>query len=289
MPTYATLDECKAELLADETVDAAEDDKLRRLLRQASQRLDKLLQSPREQPYFFPVIGTRNITVAPHRVNSSDNTFYIGEPLLALSSVSAGGTALTLGTQVELYPADQTPAMMLRLLRYGTSWYDYQPTSGAPLVASVSGVWGWHGQYGSAWLSSDTLAAGINGTVTTLTVSDVDGEDAYGFEPRFSPGNLIRVESEYMDVVAVDAGTNTLRVVRGVLGSTAAAHESAAAVSVWQVPDVVRRAVMRQAAFMYARRGAYQTAQVNDFGTISFPADVLSEVRGMLDGYAYGA
>lgn len=289
MPTYATLDECKAELLADETVDAAEDTRLRRLLRQASQRLDKLLQSPREQPLFFPTIGTRNFAVAPQRVNSGQNTLYFGDPLLALTSVSAGGSALAVGTQVELYPTDQTPATALRLMTYSTSWYAYQPTSGAPLVATITGVWGWHGLYGSAWLSSDTLAASLNSSATTLTVSDADGEDAYGFAPRFSPGNLIRVDSEYMDVVAVDAGTNTLRVVRGVLGSTAAAHESAAAVSVWQVPDVVRRAVMRQAAFMYARRGAYQTAQVNDFGTISFPADVLSEVRGMLDGYAYGA
>jgi len=70
-------------------------------------------------------------------------------------------------------------------------------------------------------------------------------------------------------------------------GSTAAAHSNAASVSVWQVDENIKRAVTRQAANNYAKRGAYDSSTVTDLATVTFSADFLAEVREIMQSMAY--
>jgi hypothetical protein len=69
-------------------------------------------------------------------------------------------------------------------------------------------------------------------------------------------------------------------------GSTAATHASGATVSAFEIEASVRRAVTRQTAFQYSRRGAYESKRVQDFATIEFPADTLAEFRSLLGYFA---
>lgn len=292
MPTYACVAEIKEEMAAGSDSNTVEDPKLLRLARKATARLDKLLQSTKHLP-FFPQIDTRQMMLDREHVSSSNNTFWFQQPLLALGSLDAGGTALAAGTDVELWPTLQSPADTLRLLSFSNNWYRYLPSSGAPGMVTITGTWGVNSNYQNAWLAVDTLIVPNPGTqitadATVFEVSDAGGIDPYGMEPRLSPGQLIKINSEFMDVIAVDYDDDQLTVVRGVLGSTKATHENSAAISVWQVEEPVRRLVARQTAFMYARKGAFESSTVSDFGVINFPSDQLGEVRGILQGYAYG-
>jgi hypothetical protein len=132
-----------------------------------------------------------------------------------------------------------------------------------------------------------TTVGGINASVTTFTVSDVDGLSLDGLSPRLSAGNLIRVESEFMDVLSTTVPSNTVTVKRGVNGSTAAVHAQGVNVEVWQVEDTIRRVTARQAAMMYARRGAYDNINITDLAVQQYPSDLLSEMRGVLTTYVY--
>lgn len=257
--TYATLAEVKAELKASTTADDA---KVYRHLRTVSSRID--MEFAARRPLFAPYIEARQVRSEPANINSYENVLYLNQNLLALTAVSIGGVSLTVGTTVEAWPTLASPARALRLLDITNDWYNYCTSSYAPVFATVTGVWGFHRDYPNAWAAVDTLAAAITTTTaTTFTVADVDGADDYGLTPRISAGNWVRIDDEYMEVVSTNTGTNVVTVRRGVNGSTAATHVISSVVKVWQVEEPVKRACARQAAFLYARMGAFESSSVS--------------------------
>jgi hypothetical protein len=289
MTAYATLADVRSEMAA---VNTADDSKIMRGLRQVSARIDGMFK--KGPNLFAPSIQTRAIALDAGSINSVDRTLMmrspngVALPLLALTGVTSG-SALVVGTNVQAYPASGAPYYQLQLLGdCWASWYRaYCSGVAGAQNTSVSGIWGYHEDYATAWLDVDTLSAGITtATATTLTVVDVDGENPYAEAPRISAGHLIRIDDEWMDVVKTNTATNTVTVRRGVNGSAAAVHGTNAIVSVWQVDESIRRAVTRQVAFQYARRGAYETRRVQEFTAVDFPADVLREFYGLLKQFA---
>lgn len=287
---YCTLADVRAEINATSTVD---DQKVMRGIRQISSRIDRKFKRL-EMPLFAPCIGTQEVALAGDNINSAQRTLMLRTPqngtvpLLELTSVTVGTTSLGVGTNVRLYPPPRPPYYQLQLIGSGYRyWYNYCDPSfdWTMQFVTVGGVWGYSADYARAWLAVDTITDPINASVVTLTVTDVDGLNAYAESPRISAGNLIQIDDEWMDVVATNPLTNTVTVVRGVNGSTAAAHADDSAVSVWQVDESVRRCA-RQVAFQYARIGAFDTARISDFSTIVFPDDWLKEIVDLLSLFA---
>lgn len=255
-------------------------------LRSVSRRVDKVFQSNR--PVFAPWMETRKFSLDGHSINSWQGTFNFPGYLLALNgSVSINGTVIS---SIETYPdSSMPPFSQLRLTDDCASWYAQVCACCTPLQVSIPGIWGIHSDYAHAWLAVDAVVTtALTTTATTFTVADVDGTDTYGNTPRISPGQLLKIDDEYMEVIStVAASTNSVTVIRGAHGSTAAAHIIAAPVSVWQVEEPIMWAVARQANLMYARFGAYSTAEIQEFGEIRYPADFLQEVYGVMQHYAY--
>lgn len=279
MTFYCSLADARAALNAQDTAD---DDLLMSLVGQASARIDLLMNA--DTPFFQPYLEAREYEIRYDNVDSGKNVFMLpsGEPLLSINTVSLGTTTLS---AVEAYPALRVPISRIRRTD-NCSWYE-NSTDG-PLTVIVYGVWGYHRNYARAWQAVDTLAAAIiSASATTFTVADVDGADEYGFAPRISAGNLIQIDNEIMEVIATTVATNTVTVRRGVNGTTAATHLISAPVSVWRAEDGIRRATARQAGMMYARRGAYEQQTITDVGVITYPADLVAELRGVLQGFQY--
>ncbi len=256
-------------------------------LRVTSRRVDKVFHSKR--PFFAPWRETRTPAVDGHYVNSYLKTFSFPGFLLELTGdVSINGSTVN---DVELYSEDgSAPYTQLRLTGCCGSWYDYNCSDSNSLPQiSIPGIWGFHSDYANAWLAVDVLTSPFitTTTQTTLTVADVDGADAYGNTPRISPGHLLKVDDEYMEVISTVTGTNSVTVIRGAHGSTAATHLIATPVSVWQVEEPVQWAVARQSDLMVARFGAYTTSETSDFGEIRYPPDWLGEVYAVMNHYAY--
>lgn len=282
MALYASLNEGKAELKAGSTVDDAV---MAGYLRTVSGRIDRQFQSRRR--IFEPYIESRAVRVNGSQISTWDNTLSLGWPLLALTGLTIGSTSVAVGSAVDIWPTLASPARRLRLADLGSSWYGYCVANSAPSFATVTGVWGIHRDYSNAWLKVDdvTTTAITDVAATTFTVANAAGADPYNRTPRLSVGNLIKVDDEFMEIVAIS--TNTLTVIRGVNGSTAATHIVGADVSVWQVEDTIKRACARQAGMLYARRGAYETGTVTDVGVVNYPSDLLLELREIVAEYAY--
>ena len=295
MTLYCTLADVRAELKPNSD-NTTSDAYVLGAIRTVSRRIDREFAARR--PLFAPYIETRRVRVDPRYINTIDGTFWLGPTgsLLSFTGLVVGDDTLTVGTHVAGFPDTSMPPFThLHLLESAAySWYYYAACAddGYPLMAQITGIWGLHRDYANAWMHVDDLQATITDSGTTVTVADDDGADAYGLTPRFSPGNLIKIDDEFMEVTAV--ASNSLTVRRGVNGSTAAAHTGAsgtggANISTWQVEEPIRRAVARQTAFLQARRGAYESVAVSPGGgEIRFPGDLLSEVRAILNDYAMG-
>jgi hypothetical protein len=277
MTSYCTVAQAKVELKADSTI---QDAQVRGYIRTVSERIDSEMGNPR-RPFFAPYSEQRRFPISGDQIDSYNNTFLLRKPILSVSAVLKDTTTLT--SQASLFYWSNEVANMLQLTQ-GYTWY---PEEDPPNELYVTGVWGWHADYTNAWEAVDTLQANINASVTSLTVADADGADLDGFIPRFSPGNLIQIDSEWMDVNAVNTTTNTLTVRRGVNGSTAAAHTSGKAVSTYHVDDRIQRITARQGALMIARQGAFQVETLDGVGVITYPQDLLPELRATLTRFAY--
>lgn len=245
--------------------------------------------TPPRWPAFAPYLGTRKLRVDGQNVNSIENTYQFNTPLLRLDGVVLNSQSYTVGTQVQAFPDSSYPPF------YQINWVDWcmpfwYGCCTWPIFINVTGVWGFNRDFANAWLAVDALAAAITTTTqTTFTVSSVSGADDYGAPYRISPGHLLQIDSEWMDVLSVQASSNTVTVKRAVNGSTAATHLINATVSRWQVEEPVKRATARQADLMWARMGAYTTMEVQGMGTeVRYPNHWLAEVDAMLAGYQYG-
>lgn len=286
---YSTLAETKKYMDAESSID---DIRLLGLIRQVSNRIDKMFMPRRRAPVFAPYIETRNnFRLSGDKVNSSVGTYYFGEPLLALSGVSVGSTALTPGTNVQVWQGDLSPYMTLGLSDSCCgSWYRYTSCSGcngSPFV-SIAGTWGYHSDYPNAWIDTLQVIPVANLTISAISfvVANVDAPNSLGLTPALSAGNLIQVDSEWMEVVSTDITTNAVTVRRGVNGSTAAAHTAGTAIYSFQVEEQIKRATYRQAAGELAKVGAYDESTVQDLSTVTFFADVLAEFNALLTLFA---
>lgn len=172
---------------------------------------------------FVPYRETKLFDARGDRIVDHSRTLLVRDDLLAVHTLTNGdGTALVsskyaLSSGYPKWSVELLPSTGLTWT-YTTDWQN---------AISLVGTWGYHEDYSSAWVSSgDAIkdTGGINASVQTISVTDADGKDAR-YRTRFQVGHLLKIEDEYLRVVAVTAGTtNTLTVLRGQLGTTAAIH-----------------------------------------------------------------
>ncbi len=281
---YCTLADAKSELQAESNVDDA---KIMRFIKQLSRRIDQMFRS--RTSVFVPVRQARNVSLSPYSINSYLRTLDLGSPMMSLSGITTNGQSLVVGSTVQSYPVGITPFNQVQLLGSAySSWYAYAQCADAwgPQNASVSGVWGYSTDYSDAWLEVDSLTDAMTDSALTFTVEDVDGENPLAEAPRISAGHVVQIDDEWMDVVKTNTVTNSVTVRRGVNGTTAAAHDADAVVSVFQVEEGIRR-IARQACLQYARQGAFNTITISGMGQeIRFPQDLLEEITALVSLYA---
>jgi hypothetical protein len=209
-------------------------------LRAASAQIDRFTGRS-----FAPQIATRKFDWRTART-----LLFRGYDLLELTTLTNGDGSVISPAAIITLGGIGGPVVGVEL-DIAQAMFVYQTTRTRAL--SVTGVWGWHDEYTSAWKpSSDSIpGGGITSSATSFTVSSVSGSDGWGLSPRFSPGQLIIVDSEYMHVIVADSATNTLTVVRGANGSSATTHSAGTAISIYTPPADIQEIALRWAAWLY--------------------------------------
>ena len=196
---------------------------------------------------FSPRVATIEHDIHPRHTTE----LLLEDDLLQLDSITNGDGSSIDTLDVITVPESvmDGPISVLRLIGgQGFVWED------TPLRAvQVTGLWGWHDRWSRAWRdSADTVQDNpLGAAATTLTVSDADGADGHNTTPRFQVGHLLRIDDEYLRVLAVNTSSNVLTVLRGVNGTTAAAHTQSTAIAVFQPPLEVEMLCLRWAQWLY--------------------------------------
>lgn len=155
---------------------------------------------------------------------------------------------------------------------------------------AVTAIWGYHEEWADAWQSSNDAVVDdpLSAAATTLTVADVDGKDIYGLTPRFTVQMLLKIEDEYLYTTGKNTSAETLAVMRGVNGTTAAEHAAATAIYVYKPMEEIAHAVRRLAAWLYAQRNTpyiEQLASVEIGGVIIIPKAAPVDVQSLAAMY----
>lgn len=218
----------------------AADTHLLRVIRETSRDIDNICNRR-----FVPVIETHLYDIASvntwyergHEISESKSggmaagrELVTDADLLAVTTLTNGDSSVVSAANILLYPSNFWPKESLKLKQSsGITWLT-DSSGNNEQVISLLGIFGYHDNYPLAWYSAGTIAdaGGINASVTTYTASASHGIVA---------GMLLKIESEYVYVSTVS--TNTITIVRGVNGSTAATHATATAVSYWGVMNRV--------------------------------------------------
>lgn len=279
MTKYCTLDKAKTEIDVTGPSKTYDDDYILAAIEAVSQRIDGLMQ-PRKQyrlrPYFAPYTETRNMVYYDHQINTPLGTLDLIEYFLELNSVIAGSTTIT--SEVTPFINGYPPYHELQLIATSNkTWYTMDSgnlRARIPPIA-VNAKWGWHDNWMYAWSAGSDLSSGI--TSSQLTIPVISGSS-------YKRGHFIKVENEYMEVQSISS--NTLTVTRGVNGSVATAHLTGITPYIYNVPEAIQRVTARQAASMYARRGAFESMQFSETGgVVTYPEDLLPELIQTLNAY----
>lgn len=286
MSTYATLAQARAELIAPDA-NTQYDGVLMEYLSYITSRIDLVYKTWR----FEPVVQTRYQDYG--NVNRHLRRLCLDAPLLSASAILDGdGATLTLwdgapGTraaaEVAPSPLNDTPAGALVKL-HDDDWQNSTDDQGVGAI-SITGIWGYRRGFAGAWKSSgDALTGNTLSGATSWPVTDPDAADITGRTPRFSPGQLVRIGTEYANVTATNGTANTVSVEPAVNGTTAAAHTSGDTIYTWYPDPVIIRATLRWADFLFNRRGKFDVVTYDGMGSSTkYPEDMPKEVQTILD------
>jgi hypothetical protein len=270
---YATLTQVRQYLQLGQD-EMADDSLLNLFIRLSHRAIDE-----RMGVKFDPHIATRRFDVPAY------DWLHVGNDLLVVNTLTNGDSTVIDFANFFVEPYDEYPKRAI-ILKPNSSLY-WRPTNGEyRRVIQVAGIWGYHDDYANiAWVDSQDEvedAAGVDASVTAVTVGDADGEAEDLDIPRFQAGQLIRVESEYMDVQAVNTTTNILTVKRGANGSTAAAHAKDMPIDIWRPMDNIVMATLRLAVWRYRQKDVNSFDRTTILGTgiaiipAAMPADVVT-------------
>lgn len=257
---YTTLSDLRAASAGQLDITSTKDDPLLLAqIRAASRDIDEIARR-----WFYPLVDTREYDT-PAQVLGD---LRVDADLLEITTLTNGNTVVINSSKYRLYPLNTWPKYSIRPLpSQGTPW-ELSLSGDAFGAISVAGVWGYHRDYANAWVALTALAAAITDTTGT-SVSVPTG--------KAEAGHLLKIDSEYLYVASVSVGAtnDTVAVVRGANGSTAATHLSGAAVSVWQVGYELENLCKMAAAAYYKLRAnpIGETVAINNM-TFSTPKDV---------------
>lgn len=240
MNTIATLYQLQQHLGLEPGDD---DDRLLIALQSATAQIERL--SGRR---FCPRVATIDHTVDPR----NPAQLLLDDDLLALDSVTGNDGSSYATGDLLLIPGGEQPASVIEYLTGNVfTWAD------TPVQAiSVTGTWGWHDCWSEAWRDSADVVkdAALGASDTTITIGDAEGSDTEGVSPRFQVGQLLKIEDEYLRITAitVNAGSDdALTVLRGVNGTTAAAHAQNTGIYSYQPAADVTLLCLRWAGWLY--------------------------------------
>lgn len=268
MNLYCTLSQLKERYL--DINDSSDDDVLLDTIEEASRALDGACHR-----FFYPQVQTR------HYNHDEANCLRIddGADLLEVTTLKTdnGGTTPSSSNYYLMTGASYNTTPYTRIAIKTDSGASFGYSGTVQKANEITGIWGYHNDWSNAFQSAGvTLSADI--TSTTATSITVTGKSIA------EPGQMIRVNSEYMHLVSNSGGTFIVE--RGLNGSTAATHSQDDTVEVYSPMLELRRVTARYAAWLYKEYESPYTNEIQTMdGSLIIPAKAPNAVHRFVKQY----
>jgi len=206
----------------------------------------------------------------------SQGHLMLDDDLLALAEVENGdGNTIPL-TDLITEPPNIYPKHILRIKQ--SSSYRWLPSSDGDReqVVAVTGWWGYHPQYGSAWSATDAVQDDpLAIAATSISVADAS---------NFQAGQLLKLESELVEITAINTTTDVLTVTRAVNGTTAAQHAQTTTIYRYIPWGNYELAAIRLVVWRYRQKDADVFEKTTSFetGTTIIPAAIPADIQTLL-------
>lgn len=192
---------------------------------------------PYRATYYYDAIGTHLGSAA----GVADILYLDEDDLLEILTLTNGDATTVSSTAYVLRPANAYPKD--EIVIKSSSGVSFTYTDDWEQAISVLGWWGCVPHYAAAWKSVTTLNGAINASVTSAVLTSAASAEV---------GQYLKLDTEIMRVTAIS--TNTVTVVRGELGTTAAAHDSAVTVSAYQHIGDIQHAATELVSYVYKNK-----------------------------------
>lgn len=245
--------------------DVGTDAQLLRYIAQASRMIENNIIDK-----FMPYTDTRTFDVGR---DTWERQLFLDKQLLSITTMTVDNGSTTLATSdYRLLPTNDPPHYAVELKDDAANIFTYSTRRQDAI--SITGQWGWHN---TTYASGATVDEELSDSDTTMTVSD---------GTLLSEGMHLLIESEQIFVRAI--ATNDVTVARGINGTTAAAHASTTAISVYRPPEDI----IESCGILTARLSKRGDAAGTDLAgtpatgfsvTRSLPSDVKEMLRHYFD------
>jgi hypothetical protein len=238
------------------SVDIADDTIIERIIERASRRFDDLCSR-----VFYPHVETVYYDIP------MDDVLWFGDDLLEVISLTNGDGVAIGSSNYKFHPAREYPKYALQLTDVSSVVWQESSAGSSMQVIALAALWGYRQRYAQdGWLTGSTLneVTGINAVELTFTVASGS---------LFAANQILRIDNELMPVDSV-SGNDITVVKRGANGSTAAAHDNADTVYIWQYQGDISGVVLEIANIMYKSR--YQPQAVEGQTAYTSAAVVVS-------------
>jgi len=243
---------------------ATEDDELLdALITRSSRAIDRYTRR-----WFYELTDTREYDDPPGKY-----VLFLDADLLSLTTLTIDGSETT---NYKLRPHNRTPYQWVEIT-YGSGdrfvWTNTPQDS-----VSVEGEWGWHDDYGNAWVTSgDTVQNTTEITAAGTTLEVADGAN-------FAVRQTLKIADEQLLVTAISS--QNLTVTRGINGTTAAVHANGTAISIYEPPADIVEQTVRMAAWYYRRKDTmFGETATPSLGVVQKPLAIPPDVKATLDTY----
>jgi len=222
---------------------------------------------------FYPRVETRSYDTPMQQELDLD------DDLLEVITLTNGDDSAIPSTEYNLIPKNFSPRYAIRLNAVSSYGWVQDSTYGPDFAVDVSAVWGFHNTYAQrGWKAITTLTEALDISELPWDLTDAG---------TLTDGDTLRVGNEL--AIIESKSTNTVTVfARGENGSTAATHDIAATVYVWQPMPEIAQACKQIAQSVYRRFGtsAGEENIVTASGVIITPRDVPTLAGKTIRTYA---
>ena len=239
LKSYATLTQLKSML--SNTVTTNDTDLLEKL-EAASLQIDDTCHR-----YFNTFEGTQYFDGAARVLNMDIDILSVSSILLDQDGSQTYSTTLATSDYI-LYPINGQQLYPKYLIKLTINASVGSFASGILAGVSITGIFGYGtGLNATPYADSGAVVAAGNLSAAALTHTLAAGKGAL-----FAAGMTLRIDTEQLYVTGVS--TDTLTFVRGVNGTTAAAHTAGAVLNTYSYPGPIVEATLLQAARDFKRR-----------------------------------